>query len=489
MISADTPRVTRYCGRPVAIAMALVVASFSVTLAVSQWRMRPIEALALNIAQDAAPGIEHLDSLRNNLLRLDVLVDDHIVRRDTAASAADVGPLRRQLDTELEAFHRLPTTSEELAQLDAIEAMLPSLDDAMTGIFAEEPALSPVGGKVALYDAFRAHVGDIEASLLRLKDLDVREARVRSDEILRARRIAMRLTTGLAVASWIIAVIASLFIVRALRGHDRLLRDHDRLIAQRAAELEAFAGRVAHDLKNPLGALAMRVLLIARRRKNEGDVSQDLNMLIHQVQRMDQSVDGMLEFARAGANPAPGAHTALNPILTDVLEELRPAVESAGIQIHVSPFPPTQLACTSAALTSVLSNLLGNAVKYCTDGTTWPPQISIRVKDQNDGIRVEIADTGPGLPSGAEKIIFEPFRRLSGHHQPGIGLGLATVNKIVQAYKGRVGVSSTLQRGSVFWVELPKPTAECSHPADQMQAIDSPAFSAGVRAKKTALET
>jgi signal transduction histidine kinase len=177
---------------------------------------------------------------------------------------------------------------------------------------------------------------------------------------------------------------------------------------------------------------------------------------------MDKIVDGMLEFARSGANPTAGARSDLHAILDEVLEELRSAIEATGIEIEVALFPPTQLACTPAALTSVLSNLLGNAVKYSAGGTARPPRISVFVKDQGDAVRIEIADTGPGLPPGAERIIFEPFRRLSGHDQPGIGLGLATVKKLVEAYKGRVGAISTQGCGSVFWVELLKlpPPAE-----------------------------
>ena len=480
MTFAETPLVTRHCDRPVAIAMALVVVSFSATLAISQWRIMPIEALALDITRDAAPGIEYLDSLRAKLQNLEILVNDLIIRDDGGASRANIRTLRHQLDAELDAFYRLPTTPEELAQLDAVEVELSRLDKSMTEILDEELTFTPVKEKLALHDSFHGYVQTIEASLLRLRSLSVRDARGRSDQILHARRSAMRLATGLGVVSWIIAVGASLLVMRALRGRDRLLKDHNRLIAERAAELEAFAGRVAHDLKSPLSAMTMRVHLIARRRKNDGDVSQDLDMLIHQVQRMDKSVDGMLEFARAGANLSPGAGAALNRILEEVLEELQPAAESAAIEIEVAPCPAVQLACATAALTSVLSNILGNAVKYSAAGTTRPSKISIGFKNQGDLLRIEIADTGPGLPPGAEQIIFQPFRRLSDHPQPGIGLGLATVKKIVEAYKGCVGVTATQGRGSVFWVELPTLAAERSRPP--LPSTDSPDVAAGMYA-------
>jgi signal transduction histidine kinase len=364
--------------------------------------MMPIEDLALEIMRDEAPSIELLDSLRIDLQRLAVLVDKHTVA--------------------------------------------PVMD--------EQPSFTSEG-KAAPYESFHSYIDEIDAALLRLKAINTRDTCNRSDQILLARRSAMSLATLLGVASWLVAVGASLLVMRNLRSHDRLLKDHNRLLSERSAELEAFTGRVAHDLKSPLAAMSMRVHLIARRGENHCDVSENLNMLLQQLKRMDKSIDGMLEFARAGADPAPGAGTALKTILDEVIEDIRPVAKAAGIEIGMSPCPAVQLACTPAALTSIVSNLLGNAVKYSTDGTTRPSRVSVRVQCLSDFLRIEIADTGPGLPPGAELVIFEPFRRLYDHVQPGVGLGLSTVKKIVEAYNGRVGVQSTPGLGSVFWVDLP----------------------------------
>jgi signal transduction histidine kinase len=137
-------------------------------------------------------------------------------------------------------------------------------------------------------------------------------------------------------------------------------------------------------------------------------------------------------------------------------------------ELQIASFSAAQLACSPAALTSVLSNLLCNAVKYIGDGKRTPRRISIHVKDHDELTRIEVEDTGPGLPPGSERIIFEPFRRLTNTNQPGIGLGLATVKKIVEAYKGRVGVVSTWGCGSTFWFEIPKA------PRDVAPALSAP---------------
>lgn len=131
---------------------------------------------------------------------------------------------------------------------------------------------------------------------------------------------------------------------------------------------------------------------------------------------------------------------------------------------------------------SVISNMLRNAVKYIVEGEQPVRRISVRVKTRDDTVRVEMEDTGPGMPPGTERLVFEPFQRLPGTRQPGTGLGLATVKKIIEAYKGGVGVRSTLGQGSLFWFELPK--APMEEPAlsplpalrDQRSPQEAPGF-------------
>ncbi|HXU63529.1 MAG TPA: HAMP domain-containing sensor histidine kinase, partial [Polyangia bacterium] len=166
-------------------------------------------------------------------------------------------------------------------------------------------------------------------------------------------------------------------------------------------------------------------------------------------------INGLLEFARAGANPEPDARADLGETLEAVMGDVRAAAAEAGVELRVEPFPPTHLACTPGALTSVLANLVGNGVKYVGDGQR-APRVVVRLRDQGDRARVEVEDNGPGLPPGAEERVFEAFRRATQSSKPGIGLGLATVKKIVEAYRGRVGVDSRPGRGSTFWFEMPR---------------------------------
>jgi signal transduction histidine kinase len=259
-------------------------------------------------------------------------------------------------------------------------------------------------------------------------------------------------------------VVATILVMSLMRARARLIAEHQRVLAARATELESFAGRVAHDLKNPLTGVGLRITSALRRSDTDTHPRATLEKVAAQLQRLNQIIDGLLEFARSGASPPAGARADLEEVLGQVIGDLHPAAEAAHAELSVEPFTATQLACSREALTSVLSNLLGNAIKYVVEGRGDPRSIAVRVRHLGRVARVEVEDNGPGLPPGSEERVFEPFQRLAQTHQPGFGLGLATVKKFIDAYDGRVGVRSRAGEGSTFWFEFPS-VAAVVHPS------------------------
>jgi signal transduction histidine kinase len=83
-------------------------------------------------------------------------------------------------------------------------------------------------------------------------------------------------------------------------------------------------------------------------------------------------------------------------------------------------------------------------------------QVSVRISESGARWRLEVQDTGPGIPPGQEQRIFEPHVQLD-RVPGGIGLGLATVDRLVKAHGGTLGVVSPPGSGALFWVELPSP--------------------------------
>ncbi len=164
-------------------------------------------------------------------------------------------------------------------------------------------------------------------------------------------------------------------------------------------------------------------------------------------------VDGLLTFARSGAKPVPNAATEVQRALEDSREEWTRSAAEAGIELGFSINSRSAVACTEGVLTSLLENVVRNAIKYMGAGPLR--QIWVRVHDEMAAVHFEVEDTGPGLDLSVKDRAFEPYVRGSKTSQPGIGLGLATVKRLASAHGGMVGVRSEPGRGSTFWFRLP----------------------------------
>jgi signal transduction histidine kinase len=112
------------------------------------------------------------------------------------------------------------------------------------------------------------------------------------------------------------------------------------------------------------------------------------------------------------------------------------------------------VACNEGLLTAALSNLVRNAIVHLDGGGA--KRVDILTVDAGDRVRIEVRDTGPGLPPGSETRVFEPYVRGPGSDRPGLGLGLATVKRIVETHGGAVGVESRVGVGCRFWMDLPR---------------------------------
>ena len=201
-------------------------------------------------------------------------------------------------------------------------------------------------------------------------------------------------------------------------------------------------------MKNPLGALSLR-LEVVRRRYDEETFSR----LSKPVQSMNSMIDDLLDFALSGARPQPGTAN-IREVVDEAIAMLREEAASAETTVDASACEPVNVACSRGALTSVITNLLHNALKFIVE-KSGERKITIRAGERGGRVRVEMEDTGPGIPPGTERSVFEPFFRGAGSKAGGFGLGLATVRRIVEACGGSVGVESRLGQGSTFFVELP----------------------------------
>ncbi len=230
----------------------------------------------------------------------------------------------------------------------------------------------------------------------------------------------------------------------------RRLHDLDRS----NAELSAFAGRVAHDLKNPLTGV-LGFLQLARRRG--GDLPPLVAECLAQADvaavRLQGMLDGLLRFATSGV-PAPPVDVDLDRLALQVHADVLHHVEQAGAVLEVGPLG--RFRSDPLLLGQVLQNLLGNAVKYRSPDRAC--HVSLRRVDDPGALVLVVEDNGRGIPDVAKEQVFELFTRAPNAGEVGgTGIGLATVARTVEALSGTVALTDTPGGGLTVTVRLPRP--------------------------------
>lgn len=235
----------------------------------------------------------------------------------------------------------------------------------------------------------------------------------------------------------------------------RSVRRHESAEAVRREELEAFASRVAHDIRSPLCAPLLALQALSRDPDTTNRHGRIIERGVCGLQRVERIVGDLLTFARAGAvGPEQGVCASLPDVVAGVVQDLEVTATAARVHLSVGELPACDVACGPGVLSSIVGNLVGNAIKY-TPEEAAVREVVVRAAAAPRRVRIEVADTGAGIPVEVQQRIFEPYVRAVDARAPGLGLGLATVKRLVETHGGRVGVQSQAGRGSVFWFEMP----------------------------------
>jgi signal transduction histidine kinase len=447
--------------RSLPVVLATVIFCFVGATAYSEYVAARIDHSALEIANNAAPSIEHLTlahtELRNlmNLLVRATAVEPGRARPDPYDNDA-VSRCRLRMEEEIRAYLNLPVFKNERQLWQDTRRELTRFEDVADRQIAALRA-QHLDEAIALLPEVLTANDVAKLAIERVIDFNARQAHDVALRIQRERRQSTTIAILLDFASVIMTALLGWLLWRALREHTGLVESHNRLLAQRAQDMEDFAGRVAHDVLSPLSNVELAIGL-ANRAEDDETRRARLERASSSVQRVKRIVDGLLDFARAGAPPDDG-RSDIGEVIRDLATELQPAAADADIRLNIPQLSQSYfVGAAPGVLTSLIANLVRNAIKYMGDGQRR--EIEIRVLERADYLRVEVADTGPGLPPDLEAHVFEPYVRAKGVRQPGIGLGLATVKRMTEAHGGTVGVKSTPGQGCRFWFELPKAKAD-----------------------------
>ncbi len=216
----------------------------------------------------------------------------------------------------------------------------------------------------------------------------------------------------------------------------------------RNRELDSFATTVAHDLRTPLSIITGYAQLLQYDDLSEEERQAYVANIARAAQRLDEFTASLLEYAQAGRPE--GKMTAIDPreVVLEALAERASDIDCGGIEVVVAEEMPRILA-DPVRLHQVFYNLLDNAIKYVTGAES--PRIEIGASHAGGQATLYVQDNGTGIDRHHLEDIFLPFKRPDRDDRCGLGIGLATVKRAVEAWGGKVWVESSPGEGATFF--------------------------------------
>jgi signal transduction histidine kinase len=242
----------------------------------------------------------------------------------------------------------------------------------------------------------------------------------------------------------------------------RWLRREYRRVLELEASKSAFLYLAAHELRTPLAVARGYVDMVQS--QTFGSVSQRAREVLRtadtKLDEMNELVSQMTEMARLqqGDN--------LRLELLDLRDVVREAMDrtrsSAGSSHHLvtdDPGRPMSVVADRFRVRTILTNLIGNAIKYSPRGG----EVRVSVRNSGGSVRVSVSDHGVGIDAAQLDRLFQPFSRLRTQSAaPGLGLGLYVAREIARAHQGELSATSNTDGGSTFVLTLPQPKQEGS---------------------------
>lgn len=222
---------------------------------------------------------------------------------------------------------------------------------------------------------------------------------------------------------------------------------------------QEFLSNLSHELRTPLTAILAFVETLETGALDDSENSRRfLSIISKNATRMHSLIDDILELSaiEAGNVGVQAEEIEFAPLVNDVITALAAKASSRGIAVSNKVAPGTVIVADPRRLEQMLTNLVDNAIKFNRDGG----KVQIRC-DVGARIRILVQDTGEGIPAQHLERLFERFYRVDrarSREMGGTGLGLAIVKHLARAHGGEVRVTSELGQGSVFEIELPRPS-------------------------------
>lgn len=231
---------------------------------------------------------------------------------------------------------------------------------------------------------------------------------------------------------------------------------------------DEFLAIASHELKTPLTSLKLQVQFYQRAIKKEDHsiyTPEKIRTLLDknsiQVDRLTRLVDDMLDISRirTGKFTIKKEFCELGPLLKDIMNRMKEQFESSGSGLpHIEHMDAAVGEWDYLRMEQVFTNIITNSIRY---GQGRP--ITISMRNLQDSVRITVKDNGLGIPLPEQQKIFERYERGAvTRERSGLGLGLFICKQIVDAHNGRIWVESEVNKGSTFYLDLPRSSSNVS---------------------------
>jgi len=402
------------------------------------------------LTTNALRSIELVGQIGMDVQREHMLTERHIL--ETAPKGMDavdreLGANRADLLRAADSYVAYIDQPGELAAWDRLVTDIATKDSLTPGVIALSRANRDLEARthlLAIQSLFDAIQDDVARLVVINKHGDVEaEAQMRA---VQRRAVEFRIVLGGAIA--VMLILIGIMLARVLGRNETRLRENSRALEDKNRELDAFAGRVAHDLRGPLSAISVASYLLGERVPQQAKMT---GIVQRGVAQMTTLVEELLELSRIGVTATATGRT--EPVAATIAAELAPRVRDAAGTLRID-LEPAAVRCSEGLLHQILWNLGENALKYRRPDVA--PAIAMVGRGVRGTYELTVTDNGLGMSSGDAAHMFEPFFRAQRTSSiAGTGLGLSIVRRIIDASGGTVAVTSELGRGTRIVIRLP----------------------------------
>jgi signal transduction histidine kinase len=449
---SSTPTTTTKRGPPhLWRSFIVIVAAFVLGNIVSIYQIRATQGEVRSITKHAATNIELVARFSRALDQKRLLIEDHILEKQTE----DMDRFEAQL---ADADRDIASASSSYESIGDVEGERAVWEQLVSEIAAVEPEITRIISlsRRNLDEEARAGLSAADPRFQRINEasdtlLALNQARTNQEvaHVRELQRQAVGFLVVLTIAWTVFALLTAKRATRLITERELQMNHALAQLEERNRELDAFAGRVAHDLRGPLTAISLAAPALVRRGALQENIS---GILRRGVARMEAMIQDLLTLSRVSAQIT-GATCDTAAVAALAQGDLTPIVETAGGTLVVDADAAT-VRCSEGLLRQVLWNVGENAVKYRRSEV--PLLVDIHGRKTNSTYEFCVSDNGSGMSSfEASRACEAFFQGKEAQSTQGSGLGLSIVKRVIEASGGTISIDSTPERGTTVRICLP----------------------------------